>query len=442
LVNVNYEDGNQESFLLTPGNYDYDPTTGTFVVQHAYNAIQIYKVDVTIQDGSGAMGTTIFPVTVYQAPESARVAKFVVALADNTGQVTSDLRTDDGSVHLDSVLSHGQPGDAVALADYAGNPTVDRTAFQGQEAIAFLDHGRLGTALPLSFVDARTRIGAGGTLTFVCEVVVPDAQAVPELQLFWFDPQTDLFEALTSIQVLTVTPIRDALGHRTGESLVHFEVTIDNGSQPTLAQLTGTVFSVGVVVAGGGNATTSATVSVPTQVASQGPVGVVEIEVETTGFGGGSQVTMTLQVSQSRQTVNSSSDSHSAAGNNSAEDTASNPPTFLQWLWKSIPGLGQPATPPSAPANTPMPPMSPGHDLPVPAEEEIRNAVDALFSRADAPGLGQEDVELISAGRAEVWALMPIAAALVLATPPCAPRRALPGRRAVKDKYQRPVSCL
>jgi hypothetical protein len=412
-VFVNYDDGSSESFALTPGAHGYDDLRQTFVVQHTYTTVHVFNVTVTVTNSFGGSGMAFFPVAVYQAPEATQVTGFGISVVGADGTATTTASSPDGSEQLGATLSGAQPGDSVALATYAGDPTGGL----GGGTLRTLDQGVLGSATGLFFGDARVRTAApNATLALDFTYVVSAAQAAQGLQVYWFDPRTRLWETIDNAgATLTTSPLLDPSGKPTGTVQVHFTATLGPNSRPSLADLNGTVFALAIPAVpagatGPGSGTSTAVLGVAREFASLSGGDVGEVEVETTGFGAGSQLTLTVQVSQSVQTVSSATDTRGSAhdGGGSEDAPASSGASwFVQW-WPARPvghddQLTAPPTAPPPPAPSPDPASggTPGHDEVPPFFKPLFGALsvttaDLVFAVPETPGL--PDVPVNSAG--------------------------------------------
>jgi len=300
-VAVDYGDGTTESFNLTPGNHNFDPAAKTFTIQHNYTTVSTFTVAVTVTDGTGGSGTATFPVTVFDPEEFARLIAFAIGIADATGTAQVDLGTADPNVLLDATMTDALPGNTVALSVFNGDPEPDSRAGQPSAGnLIPIGTGGLSapTATPLAFVDTRAVAPSSAIVNEAYELVVPSSMVNGPVQLFWFNKALGIWEAATGQGagdgVVTITPILDGAGHATGKSLLRFTETFGSSSSPNIGHLTGTVFSIAVPVGNGGSSTT--TVVLASLLANTGPA--IGTSVQTTGFGSGSNLTLSLQESQ------------------------------------------------------------------------------------------------------------------------------------------------
>jgi hypothetical protein len=319
-VSVNYGDGTSESFLLTPGDHGYDPVAKTFVLQHSYPKVATFDVTVTVSDGESTSAPGLFPVTVLTPGEAAHVVSFAIGVVDSSGTAHTELTEQDGSIHLGATITNGQAGDTVSLTAYDGKPDPDRINDQGQDAstgtIPTNSGGATsGSALPIAFVDTRATVNPDATVTLTYDFVVPDDLANTNLQLFWWNKRLKVWDTVSDQSSNStkpeITQILDANGRPTGLSHVRFSVTYGPNTNPSLADLNGTVFSIAVPISGGGSS--SAVIFPDTSVASNGGLA-GGVEVRTTGFGSGSSLTLSVNESQTSQALTNSGYSRDVVG--------------------------------------------------------------------------------------------------------------------------------
>jgi hypothetical protein len=391
LVSIDFGDGTRQTFPLSAGSNGFDPATNTFTLQHLFTTTGTFTVTVSVTDAEGVTGSAQFPVAVYDPAEFARIVAFAVGIADSAGTAQVNLSTPSGSAVLNGTLTGASPGDSLALTVFNGNPEPDN--FLGQtDGGALLPVGSGGpavdTATPLEFVDTRAEAPSTAVVNESYQFTVPTSLLHGGLQLYWFNKGLGIWEAVNGQDAsdgnVQVTPILGSDGQPTGFSLITFSETYGPGSSPSTSHLDGTVFSIAIPA---GNVGTTQTVVFPAQLA--GPT--TGVSVLTTGFSSGSNLTLSLQESQSGLLLAGLVGTHTpgdAPGEVDDGVPAGGDDQLLNWLvngwlWndrrQTRPDGESP--PPPAANQQPQPPAVSQHPGNAPQEMDDQ-AIDMLFSTA------------------------------------------------------------
>ena len=299
-VFVSYGDGTDESFNLVPGDHNYDSATKTFTLQHQYSSVATFTVNVIVTDSDGLSDTTSFPVAVFDPAEFARIIAFASGVADATGAANVKVGSPDGTIQLSASMVNALIGDSIGLTIFDGDPETNILDLPGHPSDFIpIDAGgsNVDPATPLVFMDTRVVTESNAIVNQSFGIIVPNSLLTGPLELLWYNKARGLWEHVTSQNPtngkFTITPISDSTGHPTGFSFLNLGETFGNQSIPNLGELGGTVFSIAVPV---GNSGSSTTIVFPALLASNSNTGV---SVLTTGFGSGSNLTLSLQESQS-----------------------------------------------------------------------------------------------------------------------------------------------
>jgi hypothetical protein len=314
-VFVSYGDGTDESFSLldslpfrsanveafpTPNDHNIDLVAKTFTLQHQYTTAATFTVTVTITDASGGSDTQFFPVAVFDPAEFARVIAFAIGVADASGTANVKVGSPDGTIQLSASMVNALIGDSIGLTIFDGDPETNILDTPGHPSdLIPIDAGgsNVDPATPLVFMDTRAVTESDAVVNQTFGIIVPNSLLTGPLELLWYNKDRNLWEHVTSQNPangdFAITPISDSTGRPTGFSFVALGETFGTQSKPNLGELSGTVFSIAVPVGNGG---TSTTIVFPALLASNSNTGV---SVLTTGFGSGSNLTLSLQESQS-----------------------------------------------------------------------------------------------------------------------------------------------
>jgi hypothetical protein len=345
-VNVDYGDGQTESFSLspsgaTPESHSFDPVTKTFTLSHSYAVAKTYTVTVTVTDSSGQSDTASFPVTVFSAQELDDIVGFAIGVVGDNGTGSTDLNAPNGDVQLAATITNGRPGDTISLTLFNTKPVDDRS--DGTTATIPTNNGGsiAGNAVPLAFIDTRATTSSDATVTLDYNFIVPSAVANNSLELYWWNRTLHLWDEVNaqagSTSGFTITPLPD------GYSEVHFTRTYGPDTNPTVTELNGTVFSIAVPV-GDSSGVNTITILPATTVASIAEAADISVEIRTTGFGSGSSLSVLAQESQTGLAL-----STPPSGVGEMEPTATmraNDSGVLQWLFGTEPNPTAPPAPP------------------------------------------------------------------------------------------------
>jgi hypothetical protein len=403
-VSVDYGNGDTETFALPPvGNntHNFNPADKTFTLQKAYSTAQTFTVTVTITDNQGGLSDPAsFAVSVFDVQAAAHITSFAVAVVGASGTASTTLTDPTGNTKLAATINNGKPGDSISLTVYSSNPVVDRSDSGGQVDIGATIPTNTGTstagaAVPVAFVDTRVHADSNAIVVLSYDFVVPNSITAKNLQLFWWNVNLHLWDKVNADSVagddVSFTEILDAHGHPTGMTDVHFSRTYGANTNPTVAELNGTVFSVAVPVSGGSGSSTT-TIVPATTLASLSSTPNTSVEIRTTGFGSGSSLSLPAQESQTGLALNTQGAAPAAvatvgeqqpvAGSGNAPAPATG--TILQQIldpefWRARMRVAVPTPAQEAP---PVPaPQSPDENAPAPGERgEHAHAVDVVFA--------------------------------------------------------------
>jgi hypothetical protein len=454
-VNVDYGDGDTESFTLPPppattGSHNFNPSALTFSLQHSYATVRTYGVTVTVTDDQGSVShSAMFPVTVFDPQQASHVTSFVVAVVGASGSASTTLTTPGGNVKLNATISNAEPGDTLALAVYNSNPVTDRSGGDTADLTirTSTNSSTAGSALPLAFVDLQVSTNANATVAVTDDFDLSDSIASKNLELLWLDPtRKSWFQVKLDGTGVTFTEILDAQGRPTGTSDAHFSTIFDTATNPNIRELNGTVFCIAVPVAGAPSTTT--TVIVPaTTVAINGSTPDTAVVIQTTGFGSGSNLLLSVRESQTGQALNTqvaiATVGEREPGTGLANAPAASSATLLEQIlnpefWRERTLAPVPAAAPAPqPPPAELPHMGPER-LPAPEQlRELLHAVEAVFAQPVVIDLCL-DVESPEASVAQSGKLHPmLAVATALAGALAAPRVELYRRLSRKAKAMR-----
>jgi hypothetical protein len=391
-VSVDYGDGTTETFDLTAGNHQFNPSTNSFTLQHQYGTNDTFTVTVTVTDRDGVSGSAQLSVTVFDQAEFARIIAFAMAYADSTGSANVGLSSPDGTVTLDGTLTGAVPETSLlALTVFNGNPEPDNYPSQtGGGNLLPIDAGssKVNTATPLDFIDTRAEAPGTALVDETYQFILPTSLIHGAVKVYWFNQDLGIWESVNGQSAgngtVKVTPILDASGNPTGLSLITFSESFGPGSSPDTGHLGGTVFSIAIPV---GNVGSTQTVVFPALLA--GPT--TGVSVLTTGFSSGSNLTLSLQESQSGLLLAGLVGTHipgDAPGEVDDGVPAGGDDQLLSWLtngwlWgdrrQTRAGTDQPPPPPASNNQQAQPPATSQQPGSVPPEKDDQ-AVDILFS--------------------------------------------------------------
>ena len=358
---MDFGDGTVESFFLTPGEHGYNPEAKSFVIQHKYGTVLTFMVRVRVIDSGDALGASSFPVAVFTAREASRIVGFAIGIVDESGTAQSELAAVDGATRLTATIVNGKPGDNISLSLFNSDPVPDRIASEDIGPVTRIptegDGDGAGSTVPLVFVDTRVIAGNQVEVTLVYEFVLPDAVAQRDLRLFWWNKKLKIWQNVSGQadggDSIEVTPILDALGNRTGKSLVRLTKVYGPNSSPSIAQLTGTVFSIAVPV---NNGSPSTFIVLPTTLASSSQTDFSAITARTTGLGGRSNFALSVQELQTGPLSGPSNRDLGGVGERDSTSSEFGEEQLLNWLlegelWRERRQFPPRDQQPGAPAN-------------------------------------------------------------------------------------------